>query len=59
VDLRTCDRQQLLIAARIFTVAAASGRPSNFWVEAPRSDLDASNGKGAGAPTVVVFTLAR
>ena len=40
-------------------VAAASGSPSNFWIETPRLDLDAGSGKGAGAPTVVVFTLAR
>ena len=33
-------------------VAAASGSPSNFWI-------DPSGGKGVGAPTVVVFTLAR
>jgi hypothetical protein len=40
-------------------VAAASGSPSNFWIETPRFDLDPSGGKGVGAPTVVVFTLAR
>ena len=40
-------------------VAAASGSPSNFWIETPRLDLDAGSGKGVGAPTVVVFTLAR
>jgi hypothetical protein len=40
-------------------VAAASGSPSNFWVETPRGALDAPGGKGSGAPTVVVFALPR
>jgi len=40
-------------------VAAASGSPSNFWVETPSFDLGPGGGKGAGAPTVVVFALAR
>jgi alcohol dehydrogenase (cytochrome c) len=38
-------------------VAAASGSPSNFWVESPRSALEAASGKGSGAPTIVVFAL--
>jgi len=40
-------------------VAAASGSPSNFWIETPGFDLGAGSGKGAGAPTVVVFTVSR
>jgi len=41
-------------------VAAASGSPSNFWVESPTGALEAgANGKGVGAPTIVVFTLPR
>ena len=40
-------------------VAAASGSPSNFWVESPRGALEAASGKGAGAPTIVVFALGR
>ena len=40
-------------------VAAASGSPSNFWVESPRGGLEAASGKGAGAPTIVVFALPR
>ncbi len=40
-------------------VAAASGSPSNFWVERPSGSLDAPGGRGAGAPTIIVFTLAR
>jgi alcohol dehydrogenase (cytochrome c) len=40
-------------------VAAASGSPSNFWVETPGLSLDEPSGKGAGAPTVVVFALPR
>jgi len=39
-------------------VAAASGSPSNFWVESPGATLEAPGGKGSGAPTIVVFTLA-
>ena len=40
-------------------VAAASGSPSNFWVESPGATLDAPGGKGSGAPTIVVFALTR
>jgi alcohol dehydrogenase (cytochrome c) len=40
-------------------VAAASGSPSNFWVETPRGALEAASGKGAGAPTIVVFAVGR
>ena len=40
-------------------VAAASGSPSNFWVESPGAGLDAPGGRGSGAPTIVVFTLSR
>ena len=40
-------------------VAAASGSPSNFWVETPAGSLDAPAGKGSGAPTIVVFTVPR
>ena len=41
-------------------VAATSGSPSNFWVEAPGEGiLDAPGGRGSGAPTVVVFALPR
>jgi PQQ-dependent dehydrogenase (methanol/ethanol family) len=40
-------------------VAAVSGSPSNFWVETPRLSLESAGGKGAGAPTVVVFALPR
>ena len=40
-------------------VAAASGSPSNFWVESPGGALESPSGKGSGAPTIVVFTLAR
>lgn len=38
-------------------VAAASGSPSNFWVETPGGGLEAPAGRGTGAPTIVVFTL--
>jgi len=39
-------------------VAAASGSPSNFWVEAPGEGiLDAPAGRGSGAPTIVVFGI--
>jgi alcohol dehydrogenase (cytochrome c) len=40
-------------------VAAASGSPSNFWVETPAFNLDAPGGRGTGAPTLVVFSLPR
>ena len=40
-------------------VAAASGSPSNFWVESPGAGLDVPGGRGSGAPTIVVFALAR
>jgi alcohol dehydrogenase (cytochrome c) len=41
-------------------VAAASGSPSNFWVESPRgAGLEPGGGRGAGAPTIVVFALPR
>ena len=40
-------------------VAAASGSPSNFWVETPGLTLNEPSGKGAGAPTIVVFALPR
>ena len=40
-------------------VAAASGSPSNFWVESPGASLEAPGGKGTGAPTIVVFALPR
>jgi hypothetical protein len=41
-------------------VAAASGSPSNFWLETPVGSLDPpGGGRGSGAPTIVVFTLAR
>ena len=40
-------------------VAAASGSPSNFWVETPGTSLDAPGGRGSGAPTIVVFALPR
>jgi alcohol dehydrogenase (cytochrome c) len=38
-------------------VAAASGSPSNFWVESPGASLESPGGKGSGAPTIVVFAL--
>ena len=40
-------------------VAAASGSPSNFWVETPGAGLNAPGGKGSGAPTILVFALPR
>ena len=40
-------------------VAAASGSPSNFWVETPGLTLEAPGGRGSGAPTIVVFALPR
>ena len=40
-------------------VAAASGSPSNFWIESPGRFLSESAGRGVGAPTIVVFALPR
>jgi PQQ-dependent dehydrogenase (methanol/ethanol family) len=40
-------------------VAAASGSPSALFLEIPGATLDAPTGKGAGAPTIVVFALPR